>query len=599
MKQQGTLKTVFSFAAETRGKMVLSVILAIVSAFAGLVPYLCAYQIIILFFAEAQTIAAILFWSSIALASHAIRLLFYGMSTTLSHIAAYNILKNMRMRIAQRLMRAPLGTVLNQTAGKLKNIIVDHVETIELPLAHLIPEGISYLLIPVAAFIFLCTIDWRMALAALITVPIAGLAYAHIMRTFNQKYAQFMKASDQVNGVIVEYVEGIEVIKAFNQSGASYAKYSNAIKAFKEYTLDWYRSTWKMMNFGGAVLPSTLLGSLPIGMYLNLTGSLTPADLTISLILSLGIVGPLTAFSMFVNQYKAIEFAISSARELLELEELPVQTRPVALTRYDISLRNVSFSYETQKEQKQQNQILHSISADLPAGSFTALVGPSGGGKSTVARLIARFWDVSLGEIQIGGVDIRQIPLTELADTISFVTQDNFLFNCSLMENIRLGNPQAADEQVIAAARAACCDEFIRALEHGYQTTAGEAGDKLSGGERQRLAIARAILKDAPIVILDEATAFTDPENEDKIQQSITALTKGKTLLVIAHRLSTVKHADQIIVMEDGRVNRSGSHEELLENCALYQRMWYSHIGARQWAAGSSVQMKEGGMADV
>jgi len=594
MNKKNPLKTVFSYAKECREKMIFSVIFAVISAFAGLMPYVCAYKIIVLFFNESASVSSVLLWSAIALISHIIRLLFYGISTTLSHISAYTILKNMRLRIAHKLMKAPLGTVLNQTGGRFKNIIIDQVETIELPLAHLIPEGISYALIPVATFIYLLTVDWRMALASLITLPLAGIAYGYVMQTFNQKYAEYMKSNDYVNGIIIEYVEGIEVIKAFNQSGASYSKYSSAISAFKEYTLDWYRSTWKLMNLGGALLPSTLLGTMPIGMYLYLKGSLSPADLTISLILSMGIVAPLTAFTIFVNQFKSIEFAVEAANELLEIKELPEKTNSVKLNNYNVSIENVSFSYESPDKDVKSNSALNNISLQLVEGSFTALVGPSGGGKSTIARLIARFWDVDKGDIKIGGISIKDMPLSQLADTVSFVTQDNFLFNCTLMENIRLGNPLASDEEVYKAAKAACCDEFINKLDKGYHTPAGEAGAKLSGGERQRLAIARAILKNAPIVILDEATAFTDPENEDKIQKSIASLTKGKTLLVIAHRLSTIKNADKIIVVENGKIADTGTHNELINNSPLYRNMWQSHIGAKSWAAVKNISMEKG-----
>ena len=232
--------------------------------------------------------------------------------------------------------------------------------------------------------------------------------------------------------------------------------------------------------------------------------------------------------------------------------------------------------------------MLHGINLALPAGSFTALVGPSGGGKSTVAKLIARFWDVTAGSITIGGVPIQEMPLSQLSELVSFVTQDNFLFRCSLLENIRLGNPNASDEAVKAAARAAQCEEFIQKLPQGYDTPAGEAGKRLSGGEKQRIAIARMMLKNAPIVILDEATAFTDPENENKIQQSIAALTKGKTLLVIAHRLSTIKDADHIVVLKNGAILAEGNQEELLADCPLYYDMWQAHIGAKNWAVSSA-----------
>jgi ATP-binding cassette subfamily B protein len=301
------------------------------------------------------------------------------------------------------------------------------------------------------------------------------------------------------------------------------------------------------------------------------------------LILSLGIVGPLMNFTTYINETKTVEYAVHDVDKLLNVEELPDGVQPAKLNSFQIQLQNVSFSYDKDGGK----QVLSHIDLTIPEGKFTALVGPSGGGKSTIARLIARFWDVSDGSITIGGVDIRKLPLSQLADIVSFVTQDNFLFNCSIKENIRLGNPLVSDDEVYAAAKAACCDEFIRELEHGYDTTAGDAGNRLSGGEKQRISIARMILKNAPVVILDEATAFTDQENEEKIQRSIAALTKGKTLLVIAHRLSTIKSADQIIVLKGGEVENVGTHQELLKGDPLYRDMWEAHIGAKNWSANS------------
>jgi ATP-binding cassette subfamily B protein IrtA len=587
------LRIVLSFAAKCRMQMMISILCAIISVAGGIVPYIGVYQIILLFFAGKQTVDELLYWSAICLGGYTIRLVFYAISTMYAHFSAYSILEGMRIQIADRLLQAPLGTVLKYTIGKLKSVMVDKVEAIEVPLAHLIPEGISNLLLPLCVCIYLMMIDWRMAFAAMVTVPIAAIAYGIMMRTFNKQYADYMESSNNVNSVIVEYVEGIEVIKTFSQSNASYEKFEKAVEKFKIDTLNWFSSTWKLMNFGGAVLPSTLLGTMPLGMYLYLDGSLSPAELTMCLILSLGIVGPLTSFTVFVNDLKSMEYAVKDTVEFLKLKELESADERVALNEYDIELDQISFSYDLDEPDtdNEENSVLHAVSLNLPQGTFTALVGPSGGGKSTVARLIARFWDVRNGEIRIGGVNIKKLPLTQLADMVSFVTQDNFLFNCSLKENIRLGNPQASDEAVIAAARAAYCDGFIGKLDNGYDTNAGEAGGKLSGGEKQRIAIARAILKNAPIVILDEATAFTDPENEDKLQKSIAALTQGKTLLVIAHRLSTIKNADQIVVMEKGRIAKTGTHEELLAECELYQDMWEAHIGARDWAANNEKGM--------
>ncbi|MCT4596052.1 MAG: ABC transporter ATP-binding protein/permease [Anaeromicrobium sp.] len=584
MKKKNWLHTILDAATLCKGKITLSILFAIISVFGGFVPYIGVYHMLCIFLEGTPTIEKILMWSGVCLVGYVIKLLFYGISTTLAHISAYTILEQIRLKIMEKMMKAPLGVILNETSGKLKNIIVDRVETMELPLAHMIPEGISNFLLPVGVFVYLFFIDFRMALAALATVPMPAVIFMVMMRNFNKQYTDYMEASNHVNSVIVEYVGGIEIIKAFGQSTDSYKKFATAVNSFKDYTLAWFQSTWKSMNFIMALLPSALVGTIPVGIWLYLEGSLTVAEFAICLILSLGIITPLMWFTTAINDIKMIEYAVNDASKLLDLEELPNSDTPIVLQSYDVSLSNVSFSYGGKNGQ--ENALTH-VSISIPQGSFSALVGPSGGGKSTVARLITRFWDVGSGMIKIGGVDIRKIPFSQLTAMISFVTQDNFLFNCSLLENIRLGNPKATDEQVYESARQAQCDEFIRKLEKGYKTTAGEAGGRLSGGERQRIAIARAMLKNAPIVILDEATAFTDPENEDKLQKSISALTKGKTLIVIAHRLSTVKDADQIIVMEKGRVIRKGKQQELIKSCALYRDMWETHIGTKKWAAGS------------
>ena len=583
MKQKSWISIVFSFASQCRGKIELSVVCAIISVAAGLVPYWSVYQVITLFIGGSPEMAVVWKWCWIGLGAYAVRFLLYGISTSLSHISAYTILENIRLALAQRLMKAPLGTVMGESVGKLKSVLVDRVETIELPLAHMIPECSSNLLLSAAVFIYLACIDWRMALAMLVTIPFALVAFAAMMKNFNKLYADYMESSNYVNGVIVEYVEGIEVIKAFNQSSSSYEKFAKAVQSFKDYTLKWYQSSWKGMNFITAVLPSTFLGTLPVGMYLYWKGTLAPQDLVICLILSLGIVGPLMNFTTYINETKEIEYAVHDVDKLLHAEELPDIGSPAEIQSKEIVLHNVSFSYDKESGK----QALSHVDLKIPEGKFTALVGPSGGGKSTIARLIARFWDVDGGKITIGGTDIRNMPLSQLTDLVSFVTQDNFLFNCSIKENIRLGNPKASDEEVYAAAKAACCDTFIRELEHGYDTAAGDASNRLSGGEKQRISIARMILKNAPIVILDEATAFTDQENEEKIQKSIAALTKGKTLLVIAHRLSTIKNADQIIVLQNGQVENIGTHQQLLDGDSLYRDMWQAHIGAQNWSASS------------
>ena len=583
MKERTWLGILLSFAAPCRGKMAASVVLAILSVAGGFVPYLGVYQIIRLFLERQASWEGILFWCGVCLAGYAVKVAGYALSTMLAHVSAYTILEGLRLQAADRLMGAPLGEVDSRPIGAMKSTIVDRIEDIEPPLAHMIPELSSNILLPLVVAIAMFAIDWRMGLALLVTIPVALIPMAFGLRTYNKNYAAYMAANAHVNSVIVEYVEGIQVVKAFSQGERSYQKFANAVRSFRDFTMDWFRCTWASMNLCLSILPTTLLGTLPMGIYLYQTGVLDPAQVTLCLMLALGIVTPLMSATAFINSMKSMQFAVKDTRELLDLPQLSQAEQDAPLDGCSIQLKDVSFSYGG----SDGKEVLHHLDLTIPQGKFTALVGPSGGGKSTIARLAARFWDVTGGSITLGGRDIRELPLKQLSREISFVTQDNFLFDCSLKENIRLGRPGASDEEVFAAARAAQCEEFIGRLEHGWDTAAGDAGKQLSGGERQRIAIARAILKDAPIVILDEATAFTDPENEDKIQRSIMALSRGKTLLVIAHRLSTIQNADQIVVLEKGQIVDRGTQRELLSRCPLYQALWTAHVGTQTWAVTS------------
>ena len=588
MKERTWLSILLSYAGPCRGKMAASVALAVVSVAGGFVPYLGVYQILRLFVERRAGLEGILLWCGVCLAGYAVKVAGYALSTMLAHVSAYTILEGLRLQVADQHMRAPLGEVESRPIGAMKSTVVDRIEDVEPPLAHMIPELSSNLLLPLAVVIAMFAIDWRMGLALLVTIPVALVPMAAGMRSYNKNYAAYMAANNHVNSVIVEYVEGIQVVKAFSQGERSYAKFAQAVSSFRDFTLNWFRCTWASMNLCLSILPTTLLGTLPVGIYLYQTGVLDPAQVTLCLMMALGIVSPLMSATAFINSMKSMQFAVKDTRELLDLPQLSQMKQEADLDGSGIRFRNVSFSYGGAGGA----EVLHDLELHIPQGNFTALVGPSGGGKSTIARLAARFWDVTAGSITLGGRDIREMPLKQLSQAISFVTQDNFLFDCSLKENIRLGKPDASDEEVLAAARAAQCEEFLARLDRGWDTPAGEAGKQLSGGERQRIAIARAILKDAPIVILDEATAFTDPENEDKIQNSIMALSKGKTLLVIAHRLSTIQNADQIVVLEKGHIVDQGTQAELLCRCPLYQKLWQAHIGAQGWAVTSGA--KEG-----
>lgn len=578
-KKRGFLSCLLSYAKESRTKLILSVVLSVISITSGLVPFYCFYRVICLFLNGTATVHIILFWSLWALLAYVVKIVCFGLSTISSHYAAYHILEGLRNRVAERFLHAPLGEVTKHSIGEIKNIMVDKIEEIEPPLAHMVPEGSGHIVLPIVSMIALAVIDWRLFLASLITFPLSILCMGITFKISGKNFDKYNESNAQMNSNIVEYVEGIEVIKAFGRAGVSYEKYASAINNYKTFVVKWMSSTWVTMKLAFALFPSTLLGVLPVSLWLGANGAITAAQAVLAVMLSMSMVGSLAKLEVFSNEIQKVQMTVEELQEYLEMPELPENSQPVKLENYDVKLKGVCFSYE-------EDEVLHSIDLKIPQGSFTALVGPSGGGKSTVAKLISRFYDVTKGSISIGGVDIRDMPLAQLADTVSFVAQDNFLFRCSIKENIRMGNSKASDEMVYDAARAAQCDEFIRKLPKGYDTPAGEAGKRLSGGEKQRIAIARMMLKNAPVVLLDEATAFTDPENEDKIQQSIRELTKGKTLLVIAHRLSTIKNADNIAVLKDGSILAQGNQEELLSTCPLYQKMWDAHLGARNWAVG-------------
>ena len=350
----------------------------------------------------------------------------------------------------------------------------------------------------------------------------------------------------------------------------------------RDITTKWYKHCWPFMSISQAILPSSIAFVLPVGMALISGGSVSLAELIVCILLSMAIVGSLQNFTEFWESFAVISEVQPRIQALLDMEELSEPAQPKHTDKADVQMKDVHFGYG-------DSEIIHGISFTAKAGSVTAFVGPSGSGKSTLAKLIARFWDVDAGAVLVGGIDIREMSLTDLTEKISYVSQDNFLFNMSLRDNIRIGRPEATDKEVEWAAAQAGCDEFIARFPQGYDTNAGDAGARLSGGERQRLAIARAILKNAPIVILDEATAFTDPENEDKLQRSIDKLTKGKTLIVIAHRLSTIMYADQILVLEDGQITAQGTHEQLLTHSETYLDMWKAHISAMDWSMNQEV----------
>lgn len=552
-----------------------SVALAILGVSGSMTAYLCVAVMIRLLLAGGG-FRECLPWCGVMLAGYGGKALFSSGSTAMSHHATYHTLRDLRGRLLEKLSQMPMGTILETSSGQYKTTIVDRVEGMEPTLAHLIPEMTSNLLVPLAIAVYIFALDWRMGLASLVTTVLGLFIVAQSGKSYAIRWKGAVETGRRMSDAIVEYVGGIEVVKAFSQSAGSYKRYSNAVEDNARYFVDWMHDNQKYMAAWQSILPAVLVTVLPSGLLFWNGGSLSSGDFLTIIVLSLGLTGPLIAAMSFVDELAVVGTNVGEISGILEGVQLQRPERPAELKESGVKLKNVSFTYGKAKE-----EVLHCINLDIRPGTVTALVGPSGSGKSTIAKLIAGFWDVTDGFITLGGVDLRQIPLNQLNRQIAYVSQDNYLFDRTVRENIRMGCLEATDAQVEAVAEAAGCDGFIRALENGYDTICGGGGGHLSGGEKQRISIARAMLKDAPIIILDEATASIDPENEALIQRAISALTKGRTLIVIAHHLGTIADADNIVVMERGKIAAQGKQEKLLKNCPLYKKMWNTYLGTR------------------
>ncbi len=574
--KRGTLSWIAEFAGSRRSSYALSVLLAVLSVISGFIPYVFMANIVRGLLEKTADFDFCLKQCLLMALFFVLDRLFHAASTTMSHKATFEVLANIRRRLTQKLAGMPLGDVLDESSGTYKNIIVERVDSIETTLAHMIPEVTANLIIPFVIFAYMLRIDWRLALLSLITVPVGGLFFMLMMSGSRESYQNTIVKTKALNDAAVEYIGGIEVIKAFGKAKTSYEKFVVAAKEGADCFIEWMRRCNVYQNLALVLMPATLLALLPFGVSYFMHGSVTAPDLLMLIILSLGLITPFVTAASYMDDMTKMGTIVGEVTDILEKPDLVRPDRMTAQLRgTDIRLRDVRFAYK-------ETEVLHGIDLTIREGTVNALVGPSGSGKSTIARLIASFWDVGGGSISIGGVDIRDIPLDDYQKMIAYVSQDNYLFDMSVMENIRLGNPNASDEEVTEAAKACGCHEFILGLENGYGTVCGGSGSHLSGGERQRISIARAMLKNAPIVILDEATAYTDPENEALVQRSVAKLVQGRTLLVIAHRLSTIASADQIILISEGRVEACGTQEELLEKSGLYRRMWQAHIAARE-----------------
>lgn len=571
-KEPGAIRQLFAFVGESNSKMHISIFLAVLGEMFGIVPFLMVALLADELYRGTATIQRVLFFSGIAAICQLIKMLLTWRSSLMSHKISFTILKNIREAITDRMAKVPMGVMLETPTGTFKNLIVDNVAKLEDSMAHFMPELPSNIAAPLCSILLIFILDWRMGLASLITIPLGILFFAAMMRGYGPRMENYMRSANDMNSSLVEYVSGIQVIKAFNRSASSYGKYSKSVNYFHDSTMEWWSQCWFWNAAARAVLPSTLLGTLPVGAWLYMEGTLSLPVFLISLVVPLGFIAPLMKVSEAMEQVSMIKGNLEQVTAFLKTPELVRPSEPVSLGERTYQFEDVHFGYK-------ETEVLHGISFQTRPGTMTAIVGPSGSGKSTIAKLMAGFWDVTSGSVRFGGQDIRQIPFEQLMGEISYVAQDNFLFDKSIRENIRMGNPAATDEEVEDAAKAANCHDFIMQLEQGYDTLAGDAGDRLSGGERQRITIARAMLKPSSVVILDEATAYADPENEALIQQAISKLVAGKTLIVVAHRLNTIRNADQILVVANGNIAGRGTQEELLRECPIYQKMWQDYAG--------------------
>ena len=576
-------KKVLDYAGEYRRLTYRSVAVLLLGVVMSILPYWFAYQLILPLLGQAGMDPAGIVWrvGAVALCGVLYAVL-YVHGLELSHQSAYHTLENIRVSLQRKLEQQPLGAIQEKGVGVLKKTFIDDIESIELLLAHAIPEGISNVAVPVLVFIAMFFADWKLALLSLCSLPLGFIAMGAMYRQGTSKMGAYYGAARKMNNTIVEYINGMEVVKVFNRDGDSYKRFETDVKSYRDFTLDWYKACWPWMALYNSVLPCTALFTLPLGAWFVLNGWSTLPDLVLVLCMSFGIGAPLLRSLSFLSTMPQINFKLEALEQLMNTPPLQQADRPFTGKDHSVSFEDVRFAYK-------EEEVLHGITFSAKEGGLVALVGESGSGKSTLAKLLVHFYDVTGGAVKIGGQDVRDMSIEALNNEISYVSQEQFLFNMSLLENIRLGRLDATDEEVLAAAEKAQCGGFLARLPKGIHTMAGDGGKQLSGGERQRISLARAILKDAPIVVLDEATAFMDPENEEKMNAAIAEVIKGKTVLVIAHRLHSIINADQICVLHQGKLAAAGTHEELLQNCPEYQILWKAAEGSANWKVSKEV----------
>jgi ATP-binding cassette subfamily B protein len=573
---------VFKYAGKYKKKTVLAMVVLTAGVLFSMVPYLLVYQLIEPLLnkenisASYVLIRVLLFFLCIL----AYKVL-YCFGLKFSHEGAFNTLKNIRTYVQSRIEKMPLGNIQDIGTGQLKKVFTDDIDGIELLLAHAVPEGFSNLMGAAVMIIAMFFVDIRMALlsvaALVLSLIISFVMFGSCMKKMNEYYA----AAAKMNNTIIEYVNGMEVVKVFNRHEESFKKYKEDVVNYRNYTLDWYKVCWPFLAITTSLLPCMTIFSLPAGVIFLANGTLTLSQFALIICLTISVGTPLLKVGSYGSTLPQLQYKISALEKLTEGEGLKTGDNGFEGANHDIRFDNVRFSYK-------DAEVIHGVSFEIKENTMTAFVGESGSGKSTLAKLLVHFYDLNDGSISIGGQDITDMTLEALNDEISYVSQEQFLFNTTIYENILIGKPGADRSEVLAAAERAQCSDFLEKLPMGIDSKVGDSGKMLSGGERQRIALARAILKDAPIIVLDEATAFIDPENEEKMNAAISQVIRDKTIIIIAHRLPSIVEADQIVVLDDGNISDIGTHGELLGRNAEYKHLWDSQAKTGEW------QIKEG-----
>lgn len=579
MKDESVL---IRYIKKKQGLLTTSGILATVSTVVQFIPFYCIYKIIELLMVGDYSAGRMFHWSLVSMGSVLVGVILLYASSMCSHVAAFDILYEIRMDILQHLSKVSMGYFTRKSSGQLMKIIDQCVEKMESFIAHQIPDIVSALIFPLIYIGLMLKIDWRLGLMSLVPLFLAVGIYASLMgKTMkNNKVKQYHDALEAMNSNGVEYICAMAAVKVFGLSVGNFKRFHQSIKDYRNLVMDWsngFRTGYVLFT---TLITSVVLFVMPLGAYLI---SQSPQDKTLSLtvmlfiILASGTTGPFMKLMYAASTFSNVNEGVKRVDEIFAEAPVIEKADTTKFSGNRISFEDVSFAYT------EGNQVLKKVSFDLQPNTMNALVGPSGGGKSTIAQLLLRFYDPAEGAIKIGGTDIREVTIDTLMRDVSFVFQDVTLFNDTIAANIRLGNKKASLEEVRWAAQLARCDEFIQELPSGYETMIGEQGVFLSKGEAQRISIARALLKNSPILVLDEATAYADAENEVYIQQAISELVKGKTVLIIAHRLWTIQHVDQILVCDKGEIQAAGTHEELLADNPLYQKLWMINEETKDW----------------